>query len=111
MFPKIGGKPPEWMVKIIEKPMNKWMIWWVSTYHLRKHPYKPPYANLPNSVPLRVWFQLPVTDLGGDRLVHGDVESFRNTVEKMELDIPFKRETRQELICYDLFVVAFFFCI
>ena len=27
MFPKIGGKPPKWMVKIMENPMNKWMIW------------------------------------------------------------------------------------
>ena len=25
--PKIGGKPPKWMVKIMENPMNKWMIW------------------------------------------------------------------------------------
>ena len=24
--PKIGEKPPKWMVKIMEKPMNKWMI-------------------------------------------------------------------------------------
>ena len=22
--PKIGGKPPKWMVKIMENPMNKW---------------------------------------------------------------------------------------
>ncbi len=27
MFPKIGGKTPKWMVKIMENPMNKWMIW------------------------------------------------------------------------------------
>ena len=27
VFPKIGGKPPKWMVKIMENPMNKWMIW------------------------------------------------------------------------------------
>ncbi len=26
--PKIGGfYPPKWMVKIMENPMNKWMIW------------------------------------------------------------------------------------
>ena len=26
--PKIGGGfPPKWMVKIMENPMNKWMIW------------------------------------------------------------------------------------
>ena len=26
--PKIGGfDPPKWMVKIVENPMNKWMIW------------------------------------------------------------------------------------
>ena len=25
MFPKIGGKPPKWMVKImVPNPMNKW---------------------------------------------------------------------------------------
>ncbi len=24
VFPKIGGKPPKWMVKIMENPMNKW---------------------------------------------------------------------------------------
>ena len=27
--PKIGGKPPKWMVKIMENPMNKWMLWGV----------------------------------------------------------------------------------
>ena len=27
VFPKIGGKNPKWMVKIMENPMNKWMIW------------------------------------------------------------------------------------
>ena len=25
--PKIGVKPPKWMVKIMENPMNKWTIW------------------------------------------------------------------------------------
>ena len=30
--PKIGGVyPPKWMVKIMENPMNKWMIWGVNT--------------------------------------------------------------------------------
>ena len=29
--PKIRGTPPRWMVKIMENPMNKWMIW---GYHL-----------------------------------------------------------------------------
>ena len=24
MFPKIGVKPPKWMVKIMKNPMNKW---------------------------------------------------------------------------------------
>ncbi len=24
VFPKIGGKTPKWMVKIMENPMNKW---------------------------------------------------------------------------------------
>ena len=27
VFPKIGGKLPKWMVKIMENPMNKWMNW------------------------------------------------------------------------------------
>ena len=25
--PKIGVTPPKWLVKILENPMNKWMIW------------------------------------------------------------------------------------
>ena len=29
VFPKIGVFPPKWMVKIMENPMNKWMIWGV----------------------------------------------------------------------------------
>ena len=37
MFPKIGGKPPKWMVKIMENPMNKWMIW--GYHYFWKHPY------------------------------------------------------------------------
>ena len=33
MFPKIGGKNPKWMVKImVQNPMNKWMIWGVKTH-------------------------------------------------------------------------------
>ena len=27
VFPKKGGNPPKWMVKIMENPMKKWMIW------------------------------------------------------------------------------------
>ena len=27
MFPKIGAFPPKWMVKIMENPINPWMIW------------------------------------------------------------------------------------
>ena len=27
VFPKIVVFPPKWMVKIMENPMNKWMIW------------------------------------------------------------------------------------
>ena len=38
VFPKIGGKPPKWMVKIMENPMNKWMIWGVFPYFW-KHPH------------------------------------------------------------------------
>ena len=31
--PKIGGKNPKWMVKImVPNPMNKWMIWVVFPY-------------------------------------------------------------------------------
>ena len=29
LFPNIGVFPPKWMVKIMENPMNKWMIWGV----------------------------------------------------------------------------------
>ena len=36
--PKIGGKPPKWMVKIMENPMNKWMIWGVFPIFLEGHP-------------------------------------------------------------------------
>ena len=36
--PKIGGfDPPKWMVKIMENPMNKWMIWGAHPYFW-KHP-------------------------------------------------------------------------
>ena len=38
VFPKIGGFPPKWMVKTMENPMNKWMIWG-ETHYFRKHPY------------------------------------------------------------------------
>ncbi len=31
--------PPKWMVKIMEKPMNKWMIWVVFPLFLEGHPY------------------------------------------------------------------------
>ena len=37
VFPKIGGKHPKWMVKIMENPMNKWMIWGYPYFW--KHPY------------------------------------------------------------------------
>ena len=33
VFPKKSrGGPPKWMVKIMENPMNKWMIWVVFPY-------------------------------------------------------------------------------
>ncbi len=40
VFPKIGGKPPKWMVKISWKKntMNKWMIWGVFPLFLVQHP-------------------------------------------------------------------------
>ena len=30
---------PKWMVKIMENPMNKWMIWGVFPLFLVQHPY------------------------------------------------------------------------
>ncbi len=33
---KNRGGPPKWMVKIMENPMNKWMIW--GYYYFWKHP-------------------------------------------------------------------------
>ena len=40
VFPRIGGKPPKWMVKIMENPetLLKWMIWGVKTHYFWKHP-------------------------------------------------------------------------
>ena len=38
VFPKNRGKPPKWMVNIMENPMNKWMIWGVFTHYFWKHP-------------------------------------------------------------------------
>ena len=33
MFPKIGGKPPKWMVKImVQNPNLTWMIWRVKSH-------------------------------------------------------------------------------
>ncbi len=37
--PKIGVKTPKWMVKIMENPMNKWMIWGAHPYFW-KHPFR-----------------------------------------------------------------------
>ena len=37
VFPKIGGFPPKWILKIMENPMNKWMIWWYPYFW--KHPF------------------------------------------------------------------------
>ena len=52
MFPEIGGKPPKWMVKIMENPMNKWMIWRVEHHYFWKHPYI--HIHCPEST-LSVW--------------------------------------------------------
>ena len=30
---------PKWMVKIMENPINPWMIWGDFTHYFRKHPY------------------------------------------------------------------------
>ena len=41
VFRKIGGFPPKWMVKIMENPMNKWMILGGRKPTIfRKHPYR-----------------------------------------------------------------------
>ena len=34
-----GILPQKWMVKIMENPMNKWMIWGEKNTYFRKHPY------------------------------------------------------------------------
>ena len=44
---KYRGGPPKWMVKIMENPMNKWMIWGVFTHDFWKHPH----CNLPPEIP------------------------------------------------------------
>ena len=36
VFPKIGGTP-KWMMKIMENPMNKWMMWGYPYFW--KHPF------------------------------------------------------------------------
>ena len=38
VFPKIGGKPPKWMVYNEKTLKNKWMIWWFPIF-LEGHPY------------------------------------------------------------------------
>ena len=50
--PKIGGKPPKWMVKIMENPMNKWMIWGETPLFLETPIYIYIYIYSPNSTPL-----------------------------------------------------------
>ena len=47
--PKIGGKPPKWMVKIMENPMNKWDDLGGFPIFLVQHPY----INL--NLPLESW--------------------------------------------------------
>ena len=38
--PKIGGKPPKWMLKImVPNPIFEWMIWGVFPLFLVQHPY------------------------------------------------------------------------
>ena len=34
----LNGGTPKWMVKIMENPMNKWVIW--GYHHFRKPPYQ-----------------------------------------------------------------------
>ena len=47
-FPKIGVKPPKWMVKIMENPMNKWMIWGENP-PFKEQPYVSAFSILPGA--------------------------------------------------------------
>ena len=69
VFPKIGGKPPKWMVYFMENPMNKWMIW--EYHYFWKHPYIP---ESPKGVKYLCPKNPPKTDLFGlkfDTLTEG----------------------------------------
>ena len=39
VFPKIGVKTPKWMVKIMENPYLKWMLWGENPLFSDFHPY------------------------------------------------------------------------
>ena len=59
VFPKKRGTP-KWMVKIMENPMKKWMIW--GYHYIRKHPYSHPSSDvlttwrffLTSALPIRI---------------------------------------------------------
>ena len=40
VFPKIGGKPQNWMVKIMENPIIQWMIWGENPLFLETSTYR-----------------------------------------------------------------------
>ena len=43
------GFPPKCMMKIMENPMNKWMIWWY--HYFWKHPYRGYFINREIRIP------------------------------------------------------------
>ena len=58
-----GLKPPKWMVKIMEKPLLKWMIW--GYHYFRKHP------NLHQILLWDHWEKWISRGFSGDSLRHG----------------------------------------
>ena len=61
VFPKTGGKPPKWMVKIMENPMNKWMIWGAHLSMVME----------PKYLAFRRWLYIPVIIWQGDWIPRG----------------------------------------
>ena len=50
VFPKIVGKNTKWMVKIMENPMNKWMIWGFSHIFGNTHVHTTNFLILPPQI-------------------------------------------------------------
>ena len=59
---KNRGFSPKWMVKIMENPMNKWMIW--GYHYFWKHPYM--YIN--RLLPPRSFWRIVMTLHNGNQL-------------------------------------------